>query len=269
MEEMVPVGFNTREVLDCNWKVVMDAFQEGYHIQAVHPELISAMDESMERYGFFGDHSVATGPFGAANLEDFGPEAQAESIRGLPATFPGVTEVLPRFEELLNAYRGADGTLTFPVGTTGRLLLQQATRDTLTGKGLDVSGLTDTQMSDNHFHLLFPNLFITIRAGEATVIISTPHPGGDPNRCFWHVVMLMWLPPEQRAAARQPLTEIADKADHVPYFIALEQDYDQMQRQQAGLRQQALPFMALTKQEVRLAWFHSALDSWVEGRAKP
>ena len=35
------------------------------------------------------------------------------------------------------------------------------------------SGLTDTQLSDNHFYLLFPNFFATIRAGEATVIIST------------------------------------------------------------------------------------------------
>jgi Ring hydroxylating alpha subunit (catalytic domain) len=100
------------------------------------------------------------------------------------------------------------------------------------------------------------------------VIISTPHPDGDPNRCFWHVVMLMWLPPEAREAARQPLTEITDKAEHVPYFLALEQDYDQMQRQQAGLRQQAMPYMALTRQEVRLAYFHSVLDSWVEGRGE-
>ena len=267
LEEMVPIGLNRREALDCNWKVVMDAFQEGYHIQAVHPELISAMDESQERYGFFGDHSVATGPFGAANLEHFGPEQQAESIRGLPATFPSVTEVLPRFEEMLNAHRSADGTLAFPDGVTGRLLLQQAARDTLTGKGLNVSGLTDTQMSDNHFHLVFPNLFMTIRAGEATVIISVPHESGDPGRCYWQVMGLMWLPPEQRAAAREPLVEV-NEGEHEPYFLALEQDYDQMQAQQRGLRNSGLKEMALTRQEVRLAYFHSALDSWVEERGR-
>ena len=75
----------------------------------------------------------------------------------------------------------------------------------------------------------------------------------------------MWLPPEERAAARAPLEEIAEGA-HEPYFLALEQDYDQMQAQQKGLRNEALPFMALTRQEVRLAWFHAVLDSWVEGR---
>jgi phenylpropionate dioxygenase-like ring-hydroxylating dioxygenase large terminal subunit len=262
LEEMVPVGLNVREMLECNWKVVMDAFQEGYHIQAVHPELIAAMDESKERYGFFGDHSVATGPFGAANLEAFGPEAQAQSIRGLPATFPGVVEVLPCFEALLDRYRSAEGELDFPVGVTGRLLLQQATRETLTAKGLDVFGLTDTQMSDNHFHLVFPNLFMTIRAGEATVIISTPHPDGDPGRCHWQVQNLMWLPPEKRQECREPRREIAE-GDHFPYFLALEQDWEMMQRQQRGLRNTGLDHMALTRQEVRLAYFHSVLDGWV------
>ena len=267
LEEMVPVGLNRREPLECNWKVVMDAFEEGYHIQAVHPELIEAMDESQERYAFFGDHSVATGPFGAANLEHFGPEQQAASIRSLPATFPGVAEVLPRFEELLDEHRGADGALVFPAGISARLLLQLATRDTLGGKGLDVSGLTDIQMSDNHFHLVFPNLFMTIRAGEATVIVSTPHESDDPGRCYWQVIQLMWLPEDQRADMREPLCEVAE-GEHEPYFLALEQDYDQMQRQQAGLCNTALTHMALTRQEVRLAWFHAVLDSWIEGKRR-
>jgi len=264
-EEMVPVGLNVREALNCNWKIVMDAFQEGYHIQGVHPELIPAMDESKERYSFIGDHSVATAPFGAANLEDFGAEQQADAIRGLPATFPGVAEVLPRFEALLDTYRDAKGAIIFPDGITARLLLQQATRHTLTAKGLDVSALTDTQMSDNQFWILFPNFFVTIRAGEATFISSVPHPDGDPNRCIWHVTGYMWLPPEQRAAQYEPVREIAE-GDHFDYFLALEQDFEQMQRQQTGLRNKGLKQMALTRQEVRLAWFHSVLDSWVNGR---
>lgn len=241
----------------------MDAFQEGYHIQGVHPELIAAMDEAKERYSFFGDHSIATAPFGTSNLVSFGAERQVEAIRELPATFPGVAEILPRFEEIVSAYRNGDGKHVFPDGITARGLLQRATRHTLTAKGLDVTGLTDTQMSDNHFYLLFPNLFMTIRAGEATVISSVPHPDGDPNRCIWRTSFLQWLPPEERAAKRAATVEIAE-GDHFPYFLALEQDYHQMARQQADLRNSGLTHMTLTRQEVRLAHYHSVLDAWLD-----
>ncbi|MFA7587492.1 MAG: aromatic ring-hydroxylating dioxygenase subunit alpha [Novosphingobium sp.] len=266
-EEMTPVGIDVKEALACNWKVVMDAFQEGYHIQGVHLELVSAMDESKERYCFFGDHSVATAPFGAANLEEYGPEEQAEAIRGLPMVFPGVAEVLPRFEALFERHRDTDGAIVFPPGTNGRTLLQQATRDTLEARGLDVGGLTDNQLSDNQFYLLFPNFFMTIRAGEATVIIAVPHPDGDPNRCVWHVMGLMWLPPEQRAQARIAPVEMAE-GEHYPYFLALEQDWEMMQRQQEGLRNRALGEMTLARQEVRLAAFHAALDAWLVAGAR-
>lgn len=264
LEEMVPFGLNVRESLSCNWKVVMDAFQEGYHIQGVHPELVAAMDESKERYSFFGDHSVATAPFGASNLEAIDSEQQVAAIRKLPETFPGVADVLPRFEERIASYRNRDGDLVFPPGVTPRRLLQQATRDTLTRKGLDVTGLTDNQMSDNQFYLLFPNFFLTIRAGEATFISSVPHSDGDPNRCTWHVVNYQWLPPERRAVER---AELVDEPKAFDYFLALQQDYEQMQRQQKGLRSRTLKYATLTRQEVRLAHYHSALDSWLEDNA--
>ncbi|MCB2074006.1 MAG: aromatic ring-hydroxylating dioxygenase subunit alpha [Novosphingobium sp.] len=259
-EEMVAHGLNVKETIECNWKVVMDAFQEGYHVQGVHPELVAAMDESLERYGFFGDHSIATAPFGAAH--DAGVEVEIEGIRGLPATFPAVADALPRFEDLLGEHRGGSGEYTFPEGTTPRLLLQQALRETWTAKGLDVSGLTQNQLTDNQFYLLFPNFFITIHAGEGTFISSVPHPDGEPNRCIWHVVNYQWFPPEERAANKAELVEIAED-DHFPYFLALEQDYEQMEHQQRGLRQSMLQEMALTRQEVRLAHYHAAISSWV------
>jgi phenylpropionate dioxygenase-like ring-hydroxylating dioxygenase large terminal subunit len=268
LEEMVPVGLNVREALNCNWKVVIDAFQEGYHIHGVHPELIASVDLAKERCSFFGDHVAATVPFGARNAAALGPDAEAEMISALPAAnFPGMAEVLPRFEQLVAAHRGDGGGLRLPAGVTPRTLLQRATRETLTAKGLDVSGLTDNQMSDYQFWLVFPNVFVQVRAGEATVISVTPHPS-DPERCAWHVAVYLWLPPEQRAAARAELTETPE-GEHFPYFLALEQDWEQMQRQQEGLRNRGLAYMTLTRQEARVAHFHSALDRWLQDRPRP
>jgi phenylpropionate dioxygenase-like ring-hydroxylating dioxygenase large terminal subunit len=258
IEGMVPVGLHVREAVECNWKVVTDAFQEGYHIPGTHPELIGSVDLAKERCTFFGDHAVATVPFGGPHLADLGFEEEAEAIRALPpANFPGLAAVLPRFEELVgSADRSAE--------VTARALLQRAMRETLTQRGLDVSSLTDNQMSDYLFCMLFPNVFLQLIAGEATVIMALPDPGGDPNKCLWQVSVYLWLPPEQRKEQRAELVEVAD-GDHFPYFLALEQDFHQMQRQQTGLRNEALGYMNLTKQELRVAHYHWALDSWVGG----
>ena len=266
LEDMVPVGMNVRETINCNWKVVMDAFYESYHVQAVHPELIPIMDLSKERYRKFGDHSATSVPF-AGTDESVSPEEQVAAFRRIPRpNFPGLADVFPRFEERVAGHRRPDGGLAFPDGVTGRSLFQQAVREDLTGKGLDVSSLTDNQMSDFEFWALFPNIYIQLRAGESTMITARPHPDGDPNRCYWHVANYIWLPSAQRDAQREAMTEIAEGA-HVPYFLALEQDFSQMEDQQKGLRNSALEYMTLTRQEPKVAQFHTVLDSWLEREA--
>jgi phenylpropionate dioxygenase-like ring-hydroxylating dioxygenase large terminal subunit len=265
LEQMVPVGMNVRETIECNWKVVVDAFQEGYHVQGVHPELVGMTRLSRERCSFFGDHAVTVVPFGSPELAELGPEHEIDGYLSLPvANFPGFAEALPRLAELAAGYRDEDRILRLPDGVTPLALLQRAVREILAAKGLDVSGLTDNQMSDYQYWLLFPNVFMQVRAGDATVIIAEPHSSGDPNRCFWRVIALQWLPPEQRAQQRTELLEIAE-GNHFPYFLALEQDYQQMEVQQRGLRNSALEYQILTRHEPKVAHFHAALGSWMEG----
>ncbi|MYM64907.1 SRPBCC family protein [Pseudomaricurvus sp. HS19] len=268
LEKLSPV-MDVREALDCNWKVVVDAFQEGYHIDGIHPELLAVIviDPSRTRYNFPSHHNLAVAPFDVkhANDPDFSANREVEAIRALPGTFPGVAAILPKFEELAAAYQDAQGEFTFPGGVSGRSLLQQATRETLTASGLDVSGLTDAQMSDNHGYLLFPNFFMTVRAGECHIILPTPHPDGDPNRCIWHVTSYMWLPPGLEEF-RAELVEVTEPGTY-PYFLALQQDYEQMPRQQNGLRNALLKELTLAQEEVCVAHFHSVVDKFMAGEA--
>jgi len=259
-DEMVTV-MDVREALDCNWKVVIDAFAEGYHISGIHPQLLRVLeiDPATQRYRFFEDHCVTVAPF---EVQGATTENQIEGIMALPETFPGTAAVLPRFSELLNDYRTADGSVELPDGVSPRTILQRATRDTLTSSGLDVSGLTDDQMSDNHAWVLFPNFMTTVRAGECHVIVAVPHPDGDPNRCIWHVSSHMYLPPEMRDAFKAELIEV-DEPGSYAYFEALQQDYDQMPRQQLGLRNTRLDHMALVREEMLLAHYHSVLDRYM------
>lgn len=264
LEQMSTV-MNVREPLDCNWKVVMDAFNEGYHINGVHPQLLAVLEIQPEttRYKFFENHTIAMAPF---EVKGATAENQVEGTLALPETFPGTVAVIPRFQELLTEYTADDGSISFPAGVTARTLLQKATRAHLESMGLDVSGLTDAQMSDNHGWCLFPNFFMTIRAGECHVIMAEPHPDGDPNRCIWHVASYMYLPAEMRDAFSVDLIEV-DEPGSYKYFEALQQDYEQMQRQQAGLRNKGLDHMTLVKEEVVVAKFHDTVDRWMAGKA--
>lgn len=265
LEEMVPVGMDVREELQCNWKVIIDAFSEGYHIIGIHPELLSitGVEAGASRHGFYGDHGMVVRPFEVKNLDECGLEQQVAGIRSLTSTFPSVKEVLPLFEQLIAGYRNAAGELDFPEGVTVRNLLQKATRATLSAKGMDVSGLSDDQMSDNQAWYFFPNFFATIRAGEMTTILPVPHPSGDPGRCIWHVTAYKWLPPELREQSRAELVVVKEPGSY-PYFLALQQDYDQMQRQQEGLSNLALKTVRLVREEVNVARFHQVLDRYMK-----
>ena len=203
-------------------------------------------------------------PFGEPAAAERSLEEEVESYMKVPtANFPTYLEVLPRFAKAVDLYRSENGALAFPTGVSPRSMLQRTMRETLTAKGLDVSGLTDTQMTDYQYWLFFPNVFIQICAGDATVIIAEPHPDGDPNRCVWHVMGLQWLPLQERTARRAATLKMPE-GQHFDYNFVLQQDFDQMEIQQGGLRNKALKSMVLTKNEPRVAHFHAILDSWVQ-----
>jgi len=127
------------------------------------------------------------------------------------------------------------------------------------GMGYDVSGLTDTQMTDYNYWLFFPNVFIQVGVGDATIIVNEPHPSGDHNMCIWHQYFLHWFPEEERKAKTEPV-KIMPPGEH--YFVhwVMEQDYVQMPIQQEGLRNPLYTEMILTKSEPRVAHFHTMLD---------
>lgn len=261
MDEWVAVDVNVREELACNWKVVMDAFGEGYHVQGVHPELVGLSDLTRERFQTFDAHCVATVPFGPASDGDV--EKEIANILAVPdEQFPLYADILPQFAELVEASRGADGKPTFADGKSPRAVFQGMIRETLTAKGYDVAGLTDTQMTDYQYWLLFPNVFIQICVGDATVIVAEPHPSGDRNKSMWHVMFLHWVPEAERDAVRTPVQTMGE-GEHFPYHFVLNQDFEQMPKQQVGLRNRLYREMALTRNEPRVAHFHSVLDSWM------
>jgi hypothetical protein len=76
----------------------------------------------------------------------------------------------------------------------------------------------------------------------------------------------MWLPEEYREDFRAEPIEVEEPGSY-KYFLALQQDYEQMPRQQVGLRNSRLTHMSLVREEVGIARFHSAVDRYLDGGA--
>jgi len=74
----------------------------------------------------------------------------------------------------------------------------------------------------------------------------------------------MFLPPEHRGAFRDELTDVTEMGSY-KYFEALQQDYEQMPRQQLGLRNSRLRHMSLVNEEIVIGHFHSVIDRHLAG----
>jgi choline monooxygenase len=66
-------------VLDCNWKVYVDNYLEGYHIPIAHPGLMREIDYSQYRTDTFRYHSQQFAPIRATKPEEAGERAYAPS----------------------------------------------------------------------------------------------------------------------------------------------------------------------------------------------
>jgi len=64
-------------VLNCNWKVYVDNYLEGYHIPIAHPGLMREIDYSQYRTDTFRYHSQQFAPIRAMKAEDVGERAYA------------------------------------------------------------------------------------------------------------------------------------------------------------------------------------------------
>jgi hypothetical protein len=75
----------------------------------------------------------------------------------------------------------------------------------------------------------------------------------------------MWLPEALRSQYRAELLDVKERGSY-PYFLALQQDYDQMERQQKGLRNRKLTHLSLVREEMSIARFHAVVDRYMQAQ---
>lgn len=69
---LAPMKFHTRtiDIIDCNWKVYVDNYLEGYHIPIVHPELAKMLDYSKYVTETAPWYSLQHSPFASSDSDN-------------------------------------------------------------------------------------------------------------------------------------------------------------------------------------------------------
>jgi phenylpropionate dioxygenase-like ring-hydroxylating dioxygenase large terminal subunit len=246
-------------ILPANWKSVIDAFNEGYHVQGTHPQLLPWTDDVGLEYEPLGIHShygriagasrqLRPSPrLGLAEGEWDEGDILANMVAGLGGLFYGEEEQL--VEELRAA--------PVPEGETLLGRYQSRRRALLEGRGMDVTGLTDDQLTSADDVFWFPNMVGPLYPGTAILFRVRPN-GLDPHSAIKDTWILGWPTGE----VRRPSVRFYPDWTQRDWGEITNQDYANMAEVQAGMRSSGFRGLRLNpRQESNVLHMHRVIDA--------
>ena len=226
----------------CNWKASVDAFNESYHVQGIHPQLLWYLDDVNLQIDCYERHNRYLIPFASIS-----PRVQ------LPSIIP------PPIEHIMRK-AGMD-----PAGYEGRMTdirkdVQAYMRANGSKRGRDYAELNDDQLTDDYHYMIFPNVTLNTHADDLMLFRQRPHPT-DPDKMFYDIWMFELLdgggePP------RRPKHQIIKYGDK-SIGLVLDQDAFNLPNVQKGMHSSAFEGLWLGEQELRIRHFHKVIDDYL------
>jgi phenylpropionate dioxygenase-like ring-hydroxylating dioxygenase large terminal subunit len=263
LDEMRLRSYQTT-VLPANWKVVVDAFNEAYHVQGTHPQLLPWTDDVSIEYEQLGKHAhygrlpsarrrLRPSPrLGIADDDVDEGAILAGLVAGLGGAF------LAEERALVDEVRAAP----LPPGANLLELYQARRMELLRDRGFDVSGLEAEQMTSADDVYVFPNLVGPIYPGSAIMFRIRPN-GVDVDSALKDTWVLEWPRPDRewQMPEHRWYPDWRDK-DWGPITT---QDYENMARVQAGMKSRGFEGLRLNpRQESNLVHMHQVIDEYLD-----
>ena len=251
-------------VLPANWKVVVDAFNEAYHVQGTHPQLLPWTDDVSIEYEQLGKHAhygrlpsarrrLRPSPrLGLAEHQVDEGEILAGLVGGLGGAF------LQEERALVEELRAAP----LPEGQNLLEAYQQRRLELLRSRGFDVRGLDPEQMTSADDVYLFPNLVGPIYPGSAILFRVRPN-GVDVDSAIKDTWVLEWPRPDR--AWRLPEHRSYPDWRERDWGTITNQDYANMGRVQLGMKSRGFVGLRLNpRQESNLLHMHRTIDRYLD-----
>jgi phenylpropionate dioxygenase-like ring-hydroxylating dioxygenase large terminal subunit len=251
-------------VLPANWKAVVDAFNEGYHVQGLHPQILPWTDDVSIDYEQFHTHAhYGRLPQARRQLQpsprlgvDDDDVDEVAILRGLVAGLGGafLKDERALVDELATAGLPRGGLLP---------AYQQRRMELLATRGFDVSGFEPVQMTSADDVYWFPNVVGPIYPGSAIVFRARPN-GLDPDSSIHDTWVLEWPRPD---APARPLVRAfhADWTEH-DWGEITTQDYENIARVQRGMKSRGFDGLRCNpRQESNILHMHRVIDRYLYG----
>ena len=229
---------------DTNWKASVDAFNEVYHVQGIHPQLLESLDDIHVQIDLYERHNRYLVPFGLVSPR-----------------YPNQNEVTQPLQGFLRSAGIDPDTFEGGMGAV-RPAMQKAVRAAAEAQGMDVSGLNDDQMSDDYHYYLFPNLTFNITAVSFGFFRQRPH-ATDPNKMYFDMQSYVRVP-EGADAPPRPIHS-QRKHGEISIGLVMDQDSYNLPRVQKGMNSRAYKGLLINYRERRIRHMHTVLDGYLEG----
>lgn len=255
-------------VLEANWKLAMEAFIEGYHIMASHPQLTQGQGEdydpsALEYSVHPNGHSSYVSRPGAQRSHrrqvDYLDEVSAliESSRLLSTGLEAMT--LPRDLSVIETLRHR------PVPDGGSLggELVKAMYEYATRAGIPLPRLAPDELARwGGVFFVFPHYFVLPQYGNALNYRFRPLPG-EPERCLLELWSVTIPGPDDDFGPPTMQGPFApDDPEHWPPIPL--QDFSNITRQQRGLHNRTFAALRISHvYEVGIANLHQEIDRYI------